>query len=91
MSKKINIILDLDECLLHCLVYEVREENYKTFSSYKKQLKQQGFESFSLKYKFRNSDLGLKQKLSFAYQETMQVQHSNLKIDSKFVVFHLQC
>jgi TFIIF-interacting CTD phosphatase-like protein len=52
MSKKINIILDLDECLLHCLVYEVREENYKTFSSYKKQLKQQGFESFSLKYKF---------------------------------------
>jgi len=52
MSKKLNIILDLDECLLHFDIYEVRGENYKTFSSYKKQLKQQGFESYAFKYKF---------------------------------------
>ena len=52
MTKKLNIILDLDECLLHSFTGDVREENYKTFSSYKKQLKQQGFEFYSFKYKF---------------------------------------
>ena len=52
MSKKLNIILDLDECLLHFDIYEVREENYKTFSSYKKQFKQQDFEPYAFKYKF---------------------------------------
>ena len=51
MSKKLNIILDLDECLLYSILGDVREENYKTFSSYKKQLKQQGFKSYAFKYK----------------------------------------
>jgi len=51
MSNKLNIILDLDECLLYSDIYEVREENYKKFPSYKKQLKQKGFESYSFKYK----------------------------------------
>ena len=46
MSKKLNIILDLDECLLYSILQNLKEENYKTFSSYKKQLKQQGFESY---------------------------------------------
>lgn len=52
MTKKLNIILDLDECLLYSLDSDIREENYKTFSSYKKQLKQKGFKSSFFKYKF---------------------------------------
>ena len=52
MSKKLNIILDLDECLIHFIQDGIREENYKKFSSYKKQLKQQGFESYAFKFKF---------------------------------------
>lgn len=52
MSKKLNIILDLDECLIFSILNELKENNYKEFSSYKKQLKQQGYESTLFKYKF---------------------------------------
>jgi len=52
MSKKLNIILDLDECLLHSILGNSGEGDYKTFSSYKKQFKKQGFKSYAFKYKF---------------------------------------
>jgi len=52
MSKKLNIILDLDACLLHSILYDFTEYNYKEYSSYKKKMKKLGFPSYCFKYKF---------------------------------------
>ena len=52
MSKKLNIILDLDECLLHSIIDGVKEENYKKFSSYKKILQEKEFDPQIFKFKY---------------------------------------
>ena len=52
MSKNINIILDLDECLLYSILQDLKESNYKEYSSYQTKLKKIGFPSFFFKYKF---------------------------------------
>jgi TFIIF-interacting CTD phosphatase-like protein len=49
---KLNIILDLDECLLYSILQDLKESNYKEYSSYQTKLKKIGFPSFFFKYKF---------------------------------------
>jgi len=49
---KLNIILDLDECLLYSILQDLKESNYKEYSSYQTKLKKLGFPSFFFKYKF---------------------------------------
>ena len=49
---KLNIILDLDECLLHSILQDLKESNYKEYASYQTKMKKVGFPSFFFKYKF---------------------------------------
>ena len=52
MSKKLNIILDLDECLLHSITDSVKEDNYKNFPHYKKILQEKEFDPQMFKFKY---------------------------------------